>query len=159
MKVWTARDLRTLLAEQDGDRHPLCQTTATSSIGHTLVKRTGQIDNHTTTALARMTHNGAISCSQCEKPVRCISTKCPARYPMKVRFRRSVVVGNYVFVSGSSGQTAKTFISSSGDVGAQTEVAHDRVRGAIEEAGSSMKKLVKVVVYLTRAEARRHVEG
>jgi 2-iminobutanoate/2-iminopropanoate deaminase len=78
---------------------------------------------------------------------------------MKVRFSRSAVVGNYVFVSGCSGQTLETFHSSSDDVGAQTEVALDKVRGAIEEAGSSMDNLVKVVVYLTRAEDRSRVEG
>jgi 2-iminobutanoate/2-iminopropanoate deaminase len=78
---------------------------------------------------------------------------------MKVRFSRSVVVGNYVFVSGCSGQTLETFHANSDDVGVQTEVALDKVRAAIEEAGSSLENLVKVTVYLTRAEDRRHVEG
>jgi enamine deaminase RidA (YjgF/YER057c/UK114 family) len=86
-------------------------------------------------------------------------TKYPARYPIKVRFSRSVVVGNYVFVSGCSGQTLETFHADSDDVEAQTEVALDKVRAAIEEAGSSMENLVKVIVYLTSAEDRRRVES
>jgi len=73
------------------------------------------------------------------------TTKYPARYPAKVRFSRSVVVGDYVFVSGCSGQTLETFHASSDDVGAQTEVALDKVRGAIEEAGASMNDMVKSV--------------
>ena len=83
----------------------------------------------------------------------------PARYPVKVRFSRSVVVGDYVFVSGCSGQTLETFHASSDDVLVQAEVALDKVRGALEEAGASMDDIVKVVVYLTRIEDRQEVEG
>lgn len=82
----------------------------------------------------------------------------PSRYPVKVRFSRSVVVGDYVFVSGCSGQTLETFHASSGDAAEQTEVALDKVRGAIQEAGASMNDIVKVVVYLTRPEDRPKVE-
>ena len=64
-----------------------------------------------------------------------------------------------MFVSGCSGQTLETFHADSDDVEAQTEVALDKVRAAIEEAGSSMENLVKVVVYLTSAEHWRQVEG
>jgi len=87
------------------------------------------------------------------------TTKYPARYPAKVRFSRSVVVGDYVFVSGCSGQTLETFHASSDDVAEQTEVALDKVRGAIEEAGASMNDLVKSVIYLTRIEDQREVEN
>jgi enamine deaminase RidA (YjgF/YER057c/UK114 family) len=87
------------------------------------------------------------------------TTKYPARYPMKVRFSRSVVVGEYVFVSGCSGQTLETFHASSDDVAAQTEVALDKVRGAIEEAGASMNDMVKSVVYLTRIDDWPKVES
>lgn len=84
--------------------------------------------------------------------------KYPARYPMKVRFSRSAVVGDYVFVSGCSGQSPETFHASSDDVAEQTEVALDKVRGAIEEAGASMNDMVKSVIYLTRIEDQREVE-
>ncbi len=82
----------------------------------------------------------------------------PAKYPVKVGFARSVVVGDYVFVSGCSGQTLETFHVSSGDVVEQTEVALEKIRGALEEAGSSMGDIVKVVLYLTRMEDHSGVE-
>jgi len=60
----------------------------------------------------------------------------PSRYPVKVRFSRSAVVNDYVFVSGYSGQTLETFHASSNDVKEQAEVALDKIRGALEEVGS-----------------------
>ena len=47
----------------------------------------------------------------------------PARYPVKVGFARSVVVGDYVFASGCSGQRLETFKVSSSDVKEQTVYA------------------------------------
>lgn len=82
----------------------------------------------------------------------------PAKYPVKVGFSRSVVVGNYLFVSGCSGQTLETFHISSDDVVEQTEVALEKIRGAIEEAGASMADIVKNVIYLTRMEDQKKVE-
>ena len=76
----------------------------------------------------------------------------PAKYPVKVGFARSVVVGNVVFVSGCSGQTLDTFHVDSDDVARQTEVALDKIRGALEEAGASMNDVIKNVIYLTRPE-------
>jgi enamine deaminase RidA (YjgF/YER057c/UK114 family) len=76
----------------------------------------------------------------------------PARYPIKVGFSRSVVVGPYIFVSGCSGQTLETFHVSSDDVVEQTGVALQKIRGAIEEAGGEMNDIVKVVLYLTRRD-------
>ena len=82
----------------------------------------------------------------------------PARYPIKVGFGRSVVVGDYVFASGCSGQTLETFKVSSNDVLEQTEVALEKIRGALEEAGSSMDHIVKMVIYLTHIEDQARVE-
>jgi len=76
----------------------------------------------------------------------------PSRYPMKVAFSRSAVVGNYIFVSGCSGQTLQTFHVSSDDVADQTEVALDKIRSALEETGSSMNHIVKTVLYLTNMD-------
>lgn len=76
----------------------------------------------------------------------------PSRYPVKVPFSRSVVVGDLVFVAGCSGQTLETFHVSSDDVAEQTEVALDKIRGALEEAGTSMDNIVKTVLYLTDME-------
>lgn len=70
----------------------------------------------------------------------------------KQRFARSVVVGNLVFLSGSSGRTIETGEVSSDNVKEQMIVALDKIRGALEEAGSSMENVVKMVIYLKRME-------
>ncbi len=63
------------------------------------------------------------------------------------RFARSVVAGDFVFLSGSSGRTLETGEVPSDDVREQTRVALDKVRLALEEAGTSMEKIVKVLIY------------
>ena len=86
---------------------------------------------------------------------------CPERrvhvkkktYPLvyggqKQKFARSVVVGDLVFLSGMSGRTMETGDVSSDDVKEQMLVALDKVRAALEEAGSSMDHIVKTVIYL-----------
>lgn len=65
----------------------------------------------------------------------------------KQRFARSVVAGDFVFLSGSSGRTLETGEVSSEDVREQTKVALDKIRLALEEAGTSMENIVKVVIY------------
>ena len=82
----------------------------------------------------------------------------PSRYPVKVGFSRSVVVGNHIIVSGCSGQTLETFHVSSEDVIEQTEVALEKIRGAIEEAQGSMEDIVKIVFYLIRMDDYPGVE-
>lgn len=62
------------------------------------------------------------------------------------RFARSVVVGDFVFLSGSSGRTMETGEVSSDDVVAQTHVALDKIRMALEEAGTTMENIVKVTI-------------
>ena len=65
----------------------------------------------------------------------------------KQRFARSVVAGDLVFLSGSSGRTMETGEVSSDDAREQTRVALDKVRLALEEAGTSMDNIVKVLIY------------
>jgi 2-iminobutanoate/2-iminopropanoate deaminase len=65
----------------------------------------------------------------------------------KQRFARSVMAGDFVFLSGSSGRTLETGEVSSDDVREQTRVALDKVRLALEEAGTSMENIVKVLIY------------
>ena len=65
----------------------------------------------------------------------------------KQKFARSVVAGDLVFLSGSSGRTMETGEVSSDDVREQTRVALDKVRLALEEAGTSMDNIVKVLTY------------
>jgi 2-iminobutanoate/2-iminopropanoate deaminase len=68
------------------------------------------------------------------------------------RFARSVVVGDLVFVSGSSGRTLETGEVSSDRVKEQMIVALDKVKGALAEAGSTLDHIVKTVIYLKRME-------
>jgi len=65
----------------------------------------------------------------------------------KQRFARSVVAGDFVFLSGSSGRTLETGEVSSNDIREQTRVAMDKIRLALEEAGTSMENIVKVLIY------------
>ena len=77
----------------------------------------------------------------------------PAIYAGKKQlFARSVVVGDLVFLSGSSGKTIETGEVSSDNVKEQMIVALDKIRGALEEAGSSMENIVKTVIYLKHVE-------
>ena len=62
------------------------------------------------------------------------------------RFARCVVAGDFIFLSGSSGRTLETGEVSSSDVRVQTRVALEKVRLALEEAGSSMENIVKVMI-------------
>ena len=66
----------------------------------------------------------------------------------KQRFARSVAVGEFLFLSGSSGRTIETGEVSSNDVVEQTRVALDKIRLALEEAGSGLEHIVKMTIYL-----------
>lgn len=66
----------------------------------------------------------------------------------KQRFARSVVSGGFIFLSGSSGRTIETGEVSSNNVAGQTRVALDKIRLALEEAGSSLEHIVKITIYL-----------
>lgn len=66
----------------------------------------------------------------------------------KQRFARSVVSGGFVFLSGSSGRTIETGEVSSHHVAGQTRVALEKIRLALEEAGSSLDHVVKMTIYL-----------
>jgi len=80
----------------------------------------------------------------------------------KQAFARSVVVGDLVFLSGSSGRTIETGEVSSNNVKEQMIVALDKIKGALEEVGSSMENIVKAVIYLKHMEdyqIMRQTEG
>ena len=70
----------------------------------------------------------------------------------KQQFARSVVVGNLVFLSGSSGRTMETGDVSSDNVVDQMTVALDKIRATLTEAGTSLENIVKTVIYLKRLE-------
>jgi len=77
----------------------------------------------------------------------------PLNYASKPqRFARSVVAGDFIFLSGCSGRTLQTGEVSSDDFKEQMTVALDKIRTALEEAGSSMNNIIKTVIYIKRLE-------
>jgi enamine deaminase RidA (YjgF/YER057c/UK114 family) len=73
-------------------------------------------------------------------------------------FCQAVVAGNTVYVRGQIGQDLETRESVGvGDVRAQTERAMANIAMLLEEAGSSLQDIVKIVVYLTDIRYREPV--
>jgi enamine deaminase RidA (YjgF/YER057c/UK114 family) len=69
-----------------------------------------------------------------------------------------VVAGNMVFVRGQVGQDLDTSQSvGPGDVTAQTEQAMANIQLLLQEAGSSLEDICKIVIYLVDARYREPV--
>jgi 2-iminobutanoate/2-iminopropanoate deaminase len=69
----------------------------------------------------------------------------PAESP---KFANSVVVGNLIFVSGCQGQNDDTVTVETDVFEEQMIIALDKVRRAMEEAGSCMDNIVKTMILL-----------
>lgn len=71
---------------------------------------------------------------------------------------QAVVAGNTVYLRGQIGQNLDTRESVGvGDVAAQTEQAMANIAMLLEEAGSKLEDIVKIVVYLTDIRYREPV--
>src|SRR3954464_9186040 len=71
---------------------------------------------------------------------------------------QAVVAGNTVYLRGQIGQNLEARESVGiGDVAAQTEQAMANIKMLLEEAGSEMGHIVKIVVYLTDIRYRETV--
>lgn len=71
---------------------------------------------------------------------------------------QAVVAGNMVFVRGQVGQNLDTAKSVGiGDVEAQTEQAMENIARLLDEAGSQLTDIVKIVIYLTDPRYRETV--
>jgi len=71
---------------------------------------------------------------------------------------QAVVAGGVVYLRGQIGQDLETRESVGvGDVAAQTEQAMSNIAMLLQEAGSKLEDLVKVVVYLTDVRYREPV--
>jgi len=73
----------------------------------------------------------------------------PAESP---KFSRSVLVGNLIFISGCQGQNDETIKLETNVFEEQMVIALDKVRKAMEEAGSSMNNIVKTLMLLKNLE-------
>jgi len=69
----------------------------------------------------------------------------PAESP---KFATSVVAGNLIFISGCQGQNDETVQLETNVFEEQMIIALDKVRGAMEEAGSSMDNVIKTMMLL-----------
>ena len=69
----------------------------------------------------------------------------PAESP---KFANAVVAGNLIFVSGCQGQNDDTVTVDTDVFEEQMIIALDKVRGAMEEAGSSMDNVIKTMMLL-----------
>jgi enamine deaminase RidA (YjgF/YER057c/UK114 family) len=71
---------------------------------------------------------------------------------------QAVVAGNIVFVRGQVGQDLDSSESvGRGDVTAQTEQAMSNIKVLLEEAGSGLDDICKIVIYLVDARYREPV--
>ncbi len=72
--------------------------------------------------------------------------------PESPKFSRSVVAGNLIFISGCQGQNDATVKLETDVFEQQMIIALDKVRNAMEEAGSSMNNVIKTLMLLKRLE-------
>jgi 2-iminobutanoate/2-iminopropanoate deaminase len=63
-----------------------------------------------------------------------------------------VVAGNLVFVSGCQGQNDETLKTETNVFEEQMIIALDKIRKAMEEAGSSLNNVIKTLIMLKRLE-------
>ncbi len=72
--------------------------------------------------------------------------------PESPKFARSVAVGNLIFVSGCQGMNPESLKTETDVFEEQMIIALDKVRMAMEEAGSSMNNVVKTLILLKNLE-------
>jgi len=77
--------------------------------------------------------------------------------PEAPKFSRSVVVGNLIFVSGCQGMNPETLKTDTDVFEEQMVIALDKVRMAIEEAGSSMNNVVRTLILLKDLDDYPHM--
>jgi 2-iminobutanoate/2-iminopropanoate deaminase len=68
--------------------------------------------------------------------------------PEAGKFSRSVVAGNLIFISGCQGQNEETIRVETDVFEEQMVIALDKVRRAMEEAGSCMDNVIKTLILL-----------
>ena len=71
-------------------------------------------------------------------------------FEKEMGYSRAVVEGDWVFVSGTTGFNYET-MTIEDDVAAQTEQCFKNIKGVLEQAGSSIDKIVRVTYILPKA--------
>ena len=77
----------------------------------------------------------------------------------KVPLSPAVKANGFVFVSGLPPLDRKTGEIIKGDISAQTELSLENVKAALEAAGSSLDKVVKVTIYIANSAYFPTVNG
>jgi len=72
-------------------------------------------------------------------------------FETEVGYSRAVVDGDWVFVSGTTGFDYRS-MTISDDLGAQTEQAMRNIQSALEQAGASLRDVVRVTYILPEAK-------
>ncbi len=67
---------------------------------------------------------------------------------VKQHFGKAVVAGGFVFLSGISGREFETGKVKGLNVKVQTEIAWVKIKSILEEVGTSLDNIVKIVIYL-----------
>jgi 2-iminobutanoate/2-iminopropanoate deaminase len=70
----------------------------------------------------------------------------------KQDFGKAVLAGGFVFLSGVSGREFSMGQIKGLDIKIQTRTAWEKIASILKEVGSSLKGIVKMVIYLRRAE-------
>ena len=78
--------------------------------------------------------------------VKLISSGSP--FEARIGYSRAVVDGEMIYVSGTTGYDYKTMTMPE-DAGQQARNALNTIEGALEQAGSSLKDVVRVRYYIT----------
>ncbi len=65
---------------------------------------------------------------------------------------KAVIAGDFVFLSGVSGREFSTGLVKGLDVKLQTRTTWEKIETILKEVGSSLNEIVKMVIYLRRAE-------
>lgn len=70
----------------------------------------------------------------------------------KQDFGKAVIAGGFVFLSGISGREFSTGQIKAFNIKIQTRTAWEKIDSILKEVGSSLNGIVKMVIYLRRAE-------
>ena len=73
---------------------------------------------------------------------------------VKQKWGKAVVAGGFVFLSGVSGREFETGKVKALDVKVQTEVVWAKIKSILEEVGTSLDRIVKIVTYLRNVKEK-----
>ncbi len=67
----------------------------------------------------------------------------------KIGYSRTVKVGNFVFVGGTTTTNSKGIVEGEGDAYLQTKIILEKIEKALEKAGARLSEVYRVRIYVT----------